>query len=205
MMKIRTFGKSWRIAALAALAAIGSTAPGALAGPIIVTGIYVPHGDPTFQYIFDVTLKPNYTLQYGDSFTIDGLPGVTNSANSPSYVSGSYSTYFGNASIDETVTTSPYSSDVTWTYRGLNALSGSLDLGTFSIYTTYNYPPGSQTPFPSGETSPNVTYTYSIGGNTGSDSFAISSVPEPSTILLLLIGGALPAGTALRRRFRRAG
>ena len=200
----RSFRNSWPFAALVALAAIGSAAPEARAGAITVSGGYLPTGDPRFLYVFDVNLNPNYTLQYGDSFTIDGLPGVTNTAGSPSYVSGPYSTYFGNASIDETNSTSPYSSNVTWTYRGNTTLTGSLDLGTFSIYTTYNYPTGTQTPFPSGETSPNVSYTYNIGGNTGSGTFTMSAVPEPSSMILLLIGGAVPAGAVLWRRMRPA-
>ncbi len=203
MMKYKFSGPSWRITALAALALIGFAAhgPEAHAGPIIVTGVYIPHGDPAFEYMFNVQLNQGYDLTAGESFTIQGLPGLT--TNSPSYVSSPYTFPYPKITQESSPSSNLY--DVTWTYSGdQGTLAGPLNLGSFSIYTM-NYPSGTVSPFPSGETTASLTYTTTIGGTSGTGSFTISSVPEPSSMVLLLIGGAIPAGVSVWRRWRRAG
>ncbi len=202
MMKYHFSGHSWRITVLTVLAVIGFAAhvPRAHAGPIIVTGVYIPHGDPTFEYMFNVQLNKGYDLTSGESFTIQGLPGLTTS--SPSYVASPYTFPYPKIT-QESSSSNLY--DVTWTYSGdQGTLAGPLNLGSFSIYTI-NYPPGTVSPFPSGETTASLTYTTTIGGTSETGSFTISSVPEPSSMILLLIGGAISAGVSVGRRWRRAG
>lgn len=194
----------WSLAGLAVFGTMLAGGAEARAGAITIMGGYVPYGDPQFEYIFDVELNPGSSVYYGDHFTIDGLVGVT--TGSLSNVVSSY--LWLTPTINQTSTTGPGSSDVTWAYGGTTPIDDStgtnpIALGTFEILTTYSFPPG-QLPIPPG--SP-ITYTWSVnhGTVTGSDTFNIQSLPEPSAVLLLLTGAAMPALAVVRRRLRRAG
>jgi len=77
-----------KLAALCSLAALFIGEYEAQAGAISIKGKYMPGGgDPFYTYVFDVTLNAptasgTNTLEAGDSFTVNNIPGVTTESGS---------------------------------------------------------------------------------------------------------------------------
>jgi hypothetical protein len=162
---------------------------------ISITGQQRPGTEDTFnyQYVFDVTLQSNSSIQNGDSFTIDSLIGITppnfpllgDGGSTSSEPNGNWSPLIG-----LTTSSFPYTSDVTWTYGGspISTGSSSLDLGQFIVDTAVNL---QSQPYTNGTV---IDFTYSIGGQSvsGSGSFSMSvSVPEPTSLIMLVTGASV--------------
>jgi hypothetical protein len=219
---------TWILAELGVLAAMIGDGHEAHAGStaIVVKGGYKPGtGDPTYDFIFQVYLQApvgtgSNSLMTGDSFTISNLPGVTSSSltsvilpsplPAPDY-SWSYPT-FTNHSINPYL--SPpylgptYSADVHWAYTGSSTVTTSTNaiyLGQFSIQSIYDFAPG-QLPIPNDAI---IKYSFTFDGQTqsGDGTFPITnlSVPEPSSVILLLAGaGMLPLCWLCEQRQRQS-
>jgi len=209
---------TWILAGLGVLTVIagdGRDAQAAGTKAIVITGGYKPAtSDPLYDYIFQVSLEPTAgpnSLFTGDSFTIGAvprkgvstpltpLPGVT--LSSPTSVLSSYS---WSPLITEINTSPPFSSVVTWTYTGastITATTGPVYLGQFSVETTYDFQNGP--PLPAGS---RIAYSFNFnGGSFDESSFQLSSLPEPSSVILLLVGaGTLPLYWLRERRRRRS-
>jgi hypothetical protein len=188
--------------AYAGIAGGGSTSSSS-AGGISIGGSLKPVNDPVYDYVFDVTLLAGSTIAYGDTFTIDNLIGVT--YEDPTYGTSGAS-YVGNynyfvPSIDQL--NSLPESDVTWTYLSIHSLTATSDtlLGEFTITTTVQYPLTSP-PYTVGET---INYGSDLGGVVSSGVLVVSSVPEPSSVMLLVLGIAIgfPAFLVRQRRTNR--
>ncbi len=217
---IRCMKSRWIVAGLCGLTAmlVGLRDAEAGSSSITITGGYMPGGgDPPYDYIFNVYLDApstpgTNTFKYADSFTIDGLPGVEtgSTSNEPS----DFPTVVWAAQASDKVLTpggtAPYQSDFTWTFAGTTTytattppggpMGASVWLGTFtveSVYancTTTPFPPGAQVDF---------TYTLDGGTQTGSGSFQIMSIPEPSSLILLAVGAGVLPLIRLRKQSRR--
>ena len=176
------------------------------AGSVIkVTGGYKPGtGDPPFDFIFQAFLEPppnppggtNF-IASGDFFTITGLTGVT---------SGSLTAQPGNG--PGTIwQPSPATDSVTWTFFGnqnIVATTNEIPLGQFTVETTESFPINNP-PITAG-TIIHYFFSYDGGTATGTGSFPLTnlSVPEPSSIVMLLAGvGALPVFLVRQRRRRQ--
>jgi hypothetical protein len=163
----------------------------------------------------------NASISYAGSgpatsfFTINGLVGVTPPGFPSGSDTGSMTTQHElppsvvwTPSINLASATSPYASDVTWSYFGNNPVStlDTLFLGSFTVETTQRFPVDDP-PIPVGST---ITYTYTINDGSGrsttnSGSFLLNAVPEPSSVILLLAGGGgLPLLIFRARRRLRA-
>jgi hypothetical protein len=200
---------AWILVGLTTLAALLISAPEAEGTSITITGQQRPGtGDPLWYFLFDVTLQTNSPpILAGNSFTIEGLIGVTPpgfpaSGDSGSSVSGPNSSWIPSiTSSSAGGTILPYASDVTWTYDGsipISASSAPIDLGLFTVETTVSFP---TPPYASGTL---IYYSYNIGAESvsGSGSFPMS-VPEPGSLTLLAIGAGvllLSLPTCWRRR-----
>jgi hypothetical protein len=203
-MTIRDKGASILVG-LATLGAVLVSGLEAKGSSIKITGQQMPGtGDPPYIFIFDVTLENNSSIQSGDSFTIDSLIGIT-PANFPATgdLGSSSTTPSGDWSptIGLTVLVSPYASDVTWTFGGstpISASSSPVDLGQFTVETAVSF---QSPPYASGAI---IDYSYNIDGQTssGSDSFSMS-VPEPSSLIMLVTGIAAVLLAICQHRFRR--
>jgi hypothetical protein len=200
---------------------VGASEAAAGTSAITITGGYKPGGgDPQYLYFFDVSLNApivsgTNTFTTDDYFTVDGLPGVTSgsltSAPPPSPANPPFDVAWA-VSIDDLHTPGSDSSNVTWTFLGTHLYSASNPatpqspstefLGYFSVLSTFPFPADAP---PFGGQTGTLSYQFSIDGRTGSGSgtFGISSVPEPSSALLLAFGsGCLPV-VWLRKRRRR--
>jgi hypothetical protein len=207
---------------LAGLAALGSTlvvggkaeAASTVAAIVIKGGAHPGPGDPPWDYDVQVFLEPVNHITAGDSFTIDSLRGVTpanfpapGAPASPTTQPSNPPSIVWTPSIGApTNTTFPYASDLTWTFAGntnINAteLTQGIFLGVFTVQTTSNF---TSPPYPNDFL---IDYSYSVDGrtNTGTGTFPLQViVPEPSSMVLLLVGaGALP-WLLIRERRRRS-
>jgi PEP-CTERM motif len=194
------------LAGMGALIAVLSTGIEVYAaGSVIkVTGGYKPGtGDPPFDYIFQAFLEPPPNPPGGmnfiastDFFTITGLTGVT---------SGSLTSQPGNGPATVWQPT-PGADSVTWTFFGnqnIVATTQEIPLGQFVVETTTSYPLTAP-PIAAG-TIIDYFFSYDGGTATGTGEFPLTnlSVPEPSSIIMLLAGvGALPV-FLIRERKRR--
>lgn len=97
-----------------------------------------------------------------------------------------------------------YQSDVTWEYLlgptysiPANAPPGTeIYLGQFTVNTSWSYAPGQPYPLAPGTV---VKYTYDVDGTAGGGTLILA--PEPSSVVLMLLGAAvMPLTVALRRR-----
>jgi hypothetical protein len=224
-MTVRNKG-AWILAGLAALGAtlVGGQEAHAWGGIAVTGGYKVGTGDPPYDYIFQVYLEPGGSILapslgppvIQDSFTIENLPGVTSSSSSSVTLGPGFSSPANSWAYPTfTATTNPYGSNpsfaanVQWAYNGLapidNTTNSSILLGQFTVVSTYDFSNGP--PVVSGTI---IDFNYDIGGgtNSGSGSFPIvnlGSVPEPSSMILLVAGIAwtLPIVWNRRRRLRQ--
>jgi len=180
---------------LTILSAVLTSGLEAKGGSIAITGHQRPgSGDPVYEYVFDVTLQSNSSIQLGDSFTIESLIGIT-PADFPTFgdqgSSSSAPTNWLPTIGPVTVMSAPYASDLTWTFNGNTPIStalGSVDLGQFTVVTAVVFP--TSPPYANGAL---VEYSYTIGGqtSTGSGFFPMTVVPEPSSLIMLVTGIAV--------------
>ena len=193
-----------------AIAVLGITLAGGMeacaSGIVIKIGQQPGGGDPPYDYIIQVYLDPGYGVDYGNSFTVENLVGVTSSSftqepnNVPAGISWS-------PELTQTNTAYPYASDVQWYFTGTtpynNTGSGDLYLGQFAVETTVSF---TSPPYPNGTL---INYDWSIVDNNGNPStgsgqapIVTLGVPEPTSALLLLCGAGILPLLALRRRRR---
>jgi hypothetical protein len=208
------------VTALALLGAMIAGGREARAGlGLVITGSEMPGtGDPPWTSIYTVSVNPGFSIKFGDSFTIENVPGMTLlsllSAQQPENFPG----VIWVPSINQSWAPYPFSSNLTWTFLGLTPYNNPSTatqpevIGQFAMTTTVSF---DHAPVPGGTS---VFYSYSInGGHQTSDpnnppSFAITdltsttlAVPEPSssTIVLLTGGTAALSGLVVRTRRRR--
>lgn len=216
-------------AALFAVLLIGGAGSAQAARILIITqppsgGIIPQGGDPFYGLYWNVSLDVGYDLHIGDGFTVYAAPALyTNSvvyqpdSNGPYVPEGD----FWKKSVDPLADTvawpganheDVFQSNISWTLTGHGPGSPlencpadgdpnpmPLNLGTFG-YQTYAdlspLSPGTQ-----------FTFFYTVqahdcDGNavTGEGTFTLTYVPEPSSVALLALGGAVPFLAAFRRR-----
>lgn len=211
---IRGIQRSWFLAGLFAFGVMLVGVGQARASSIGIKGTInpLPGGSP-FLYEFDVYLTGG-SIATGSTITIGtapgGLVGVTTQSGTeePSYTGNPFAPqdYYWvvpTGGIDTTSTGKPapydQESSVTWkylegpsvTYNGTN-----IFLGTFTVETAKSFPDNAP-PVTPGVTV--IDFNYSLvpagGGpaDTGGGSLTLSSIPEPSSVILIVIGaGALP-------------
>lgn len=218
----------WMLAGLCSLTAMVVGTSEAQAGStaaITITGGYQPGGpDPPYVYTFDAYLNApgintpgTYTFEKNNSFTVEGLPGVTSISDHTQPSNWSWkNTDYVPLQAPPGWPTPYFKEDYTWTYNGSNVYNAytpqggpvgqSVFLGQFSVTSFYDFPVGGM-PFPNG-TELKFVYTYEftpLGGTpmmeNGYGTFQIWSVPEPSSLALLTAGlGVLSMGVWLRKR-----
>lgn len=207
-MKIRP-KKMWLGVAITALGMMLTADIEACASGITIKIGQMPGGgDPPYDYVLQVFLDPGYGVGYNNSFTVDNLIGVTPSSLTSEPVdvpSVSWS-----ATFNETQTTYPYASDITWYFTGNTPYnnppgSGELYLGQFMVETTASF---TNPPFMNGTI---IDYSWSIVTSSGAPSngsgqtpIVTLGVPEPTSALLLACGvGILPVFVLRQRRRSR--
>jgi hypothetical protein len=105
-----------------------------------------------------------------------------------------------------------YESSVTWEYSQGPTItySGSpVFLGEFTVNTSWTYTATQSAPVTPQDTVINYSYSTGSGGGSSTGSLVVQygdpSVPEPSSLVLILIGGAvLPLAALHRRRLVRS-
>jgi hypothetical protein len=227
----RRMKSRWIVAGLCTLTAMVAGVNEAEAGSaaITITGGYKPGGgDPPYIYIFDATLNApdpgtpgTFTFEKNNSFTVEGLPGVTSlSAHTQPPDWAVSNSNFVLLQAPPGWPTPYFKEDYTWTYKGSDVFNAftpqggpvgqAVPLGEFSVTSVYDFPVGGM-PFANGTTLTFIyTYEFTPAGGTpiaesGTGTFQIFSVPEPSSLALLTVGSAvLPVGAWLRKRSRRA-
>jgi hypothetical protein len=202
------------VSILAGLAVLGATLTGAgkaRAGPIpvvgngiiVVSGSTTQTGDPIYEYVFDVHLSAGFTLETNGFFTIYDLPALPPGAFD---VAPNKSWTFSEQTVGMTpsggslpFTDDPTVENATWAWRGASITAPStsdLDLGTFIVGSTTELP------------SPPVVLLWWLGTVDGGVPVTLGrvgvNVPEPSAVILLVLGvGAIPLFGLRRRRERR--
>jgi hypothetical protein len=170
-----------------------------------------------------------------DFFTVDGLVGVSGSGYDSSQIANPSAPseppttapvgspqameFWNTPSGGIAATPSPpptgfkadgynYNSNVTWEYVAgptinfTNPGPNGVFLGEFTVNTSWSYEFGQPYPMSPGTI---IDFSYTIGGTTGTGTFVLLGVPEPSSIVLMLLGGAiLPLATVYRRRQLRS-
>jgi hypothetical protein len=101
-----------------------------------------------------------------------------------------------------------YESNVTWEYLlgptipYSNPGPNGVFLGLFTVNTSWSYGKGQPPPLAPGSI---LTYSYDINGTTGTGLLVLQGVPEPSSMVLMLLGAAaVPPAVALHRRGSRS-
>jgi len=204
------------LAVFGAMVVVGSDARAGTVKPVGTT-TPLPGGSP-FLYQFSLYLTSG-TIAPGATFTVGALPsgqvsngliGVTTQSGTgePSdtgnpfallYPTQPYYWVVPSGGID-TINSgmpSPYNneSSVTWEYLTGPTLTWNgtdIYLGLFNVETAQSFPDNAPPATP-GVTQIDYSYTGVTGGNTpsfGGSSITISAVPEPTSSILLLIGGA---------------
>jgi hypothetical protein len=221
---------------LAGLAALGATVVGghnaqasSIAQGIVIKGSggTVPGTDPIFYYDFQVFVAAGYQMNTLDYFQFQNLPGVTAAGVLPTPPGSLGSTYTTNTSYFFATpviyltgsptggATSPYdptntyTSNVNWEYVGATPIPGGTLIGSFiidtsveltSLLTTVTYVAQSH------DSSTGDPFVQGPGGNAPAGNFVLT-IPEPSSLTLLLLGGVGPLPLLLicerRRRQRR--
>jgi hypothetical protein len=177
----------------------------ARAASVGVSGTVVPlPGDSPFLYEFEFVLTsgsiaPGSTVTVGlNSNGLVGITALSGTQQPPTTGNGSESWGVPPGGIVTTPTGNPppydQQSSVTWEYlSGPTISTVGANLGLFTVETTQSYPDNAP-PATNGITQ--IDFGYSIvpvigdSPSTGGGHFILSSVPEPSAAILLLIGGA---------------
>jgi hypothetical protein len=181
-------------ALLAILILLAASAPEAYAkgGIVVTSGTTQQTGDPTYEYIFTVNLLAGSILPSGGFFTIYDLPALTATAttSAPNLQWTGSVQGLGLTPIGALVNDNPNLFNTTWQWNGPGAIvapaNSDYNLGTFIV--------GSTTELAAAPAVAPV-FASSLDGSTASNqgSLFINSVPEPSSVVLLLAGaGMLP-------------
>lgn len=193
-MALRTKG-SWVLAGLGVIITLLGSSGFAMAGIVIKSGHTVPISDPQYEYVFDIQLSPGSVLGNGGYITVESLPYISVDAlTSQPPLWSEVVTYV------DTVNSISYS-NITWNYLGNTPVDNNgstpYDLGDFKIGPS----PQLFTP------PPPVTLDYfaSLNGQTISNigQITVTSIPEPSSVVLLL--SAVSGGISLllfRKRYQ---
>jgi hypothetical protein len=180
----------------------GGVATAAPVGLTIASGTLTPVSDPQYVYTFDIQLGAGATLIQNLSYiTVYDLPDIPpgTGTTQPNQFWGATEQFQGitPGGFTPVPPDSPTVENVTWYYNGptfTNNSSVATDIGLFTIgpTTTLTSPPPPIT----------LTYVSSLDGVTASNSgtVTVSVVPEPSSIVLLLVGAAGIIVPALLRR-----
>ncbi len=202
---------AWIMAGIAVLGAMvaGGEARAGSRGITIGGGFKPTTGDPPYDYVFTVELDPGFEIQPPtsppyDDFQVLGLVGVTSASLHSEPGSFPSVTWFAQPATD----------NITWTFNGNTSIPNNnppgsnieVPLGTFTVETTQNFPNGPPV-LPGTVIDYNFTvFDLSTGTTiTGSNSFKIVAlgVPEPSSVVLLMVGAAALPAIAVGRRRRR--
>jgi hypothetical protein len=196
---------SWILAGLAVFVVVMVSGREAHAkgGIAVTSGMTKQTGDPTYEYLFEIELLPESTLQTGGFVTIYDILYVPNPlTGQPNLEWGAETLLLGKTpqGFVPVPPDNPNIFNVTWQWNGVpivnNSTTSYLDLGTFIFGTT------AELSSPPSET---LVYVGSLNGVTASNSgtITVNAIPEPSAILLLLTGvGALPVLWVRTRRRR---
>ena len=195
----------WVLAGLAVMAAMSANEGVARAGSIGVIGHVAPlPGGSPFLYEFELELEVG-TIAVGTSLTVGvsphGLIGVNTLSGTqqpPSTAPGEADTWILPYGGIVTTGTGPYGteSSVTWDYTSGPTYVNSnpsmpIDLGLFTVETAYSYP-DNMPPATQNVTIIDYSMTFADGSTTSGGVVNFTAVPEPSSVFLLLAGGALP-------------
>jgi hypothetical protein len=228
----RGIKRSCLLAGLAVFGAMVVGGRDAQAGTVGVKGTVAPlPGGSPFLYTFDLFLTGG-TIAPGATFTIgaltegtvsNGLVGVTTQSGTeaPSFTGNPFATEYPgvpyywvvpSGGIDTIYTGNPVvpydkESSVTWLYLEGPSVTwngANIFLGSFTVETAASFPDN----MPPATPGQPIDYSYSgvTGGDspsTGGGTITLSAIPEPSSLVLLLAGGAaLPILLRLRGRSR---
>jgi hypothetical protein len=194
------------IALLGAMIAGGEARAGSRGITIDPGGIKPGTGDPPYDYIFYVYLDPDFEIQASGSPLNFFQVGST---TTPLVGVGTDSLTHQPTSIPSVVWTPlPGTEEVSWTFLGNtsipNTTSSNLFLGEFIVQTDKSYTSPPDKP----GTIIDYTFTvFDLATHTtisGSNSFTLVSIPEPSSVVMLAAGAAAIAVMVIRGR-RRAG
>ena len=168
------------------------------AGLLPVNVTVTPDGD-NFRYSYGVVLTSDSTLRTGDFFTIYDFEGLVPNSNSQPAGFTFTTSPTGPTPAGTSPSDSPLIGNITWVYTGPDTLVGQAGLGNFMVQSTY----GSSTDgvFTShthrqsdGKPDANITET-AVPVPT-----AAPQVPEPATLLMLVMAMPLLGMVWLKRR-----
>jgi len=192
-MRLR-IGRAWILVGLAAAGAIlfDGQEVQAKGGLSAGSGTTQPTGDPMYNYIFDVILLPDSTLDNGGFITIYDIPylGSNPLTSQPNNKWGESIQDTGITPLGTPpITDNPTIPNITWVWNGSaivnSSLTQSINLGDFTIGSTIEL---------SSPPTPTLEYVGSLDGvNFSNMGIVTVSVPEPSSLILLVAGtGLLP-------------
>jgi len=201
-MTLRMKG-SWVLSGIIALSALAVDWSDAQAGAIIAKkGVTTPIGDPMFDYNFEIDLAPHSTLSNGGFITVYDIPFLqgTPLTSQPS-LWGESAQDIGITPLNSPLhTDDPTVPNITWIYNGTaidNNTGNDMVLGTFIVGRT-----GELASAPS----PTLLFIGSLDGTDYSNMgfVAVNAVPEPSSVVLLLVGVSTLPLVWLRNKNRAA-
>jgi PEP-CTERM motif len=205
----------WSVAGVFALALAGASET--QGGIVLNGGTLNRNGDPLYAYVATASLTDGTTFQQNDSFSILGMIGVGELFGmyppfhfEPSD-NGSLPTYAFSFNLDPDQPLPPPfpqdvtypTSDVTWTNSSGPTVQPGSTLGQFGVETSVELPELYPT-----ISSITLPWTATLDGGTEQDSgtvtFYLASIPEPSSLTIAGIGMLGILGRGLIRRCRRA-
>jgi hypothetical protein len=184
---------------------LGSNAVGQTQG-INLSGTFDPGiGDPPYYYNFTLDLNPGFSIQSGNSFTIEGLPGVTEDSLQLTSEPGG-SGVWKPSIMEEEDEQDDDLFDIKWTLQSGHSYDNSggsspIVIGPFVVESSQSL---------SSPPAVSVNYSFAVTGgqgSSGSGSLTLTAaIPEPSssTIVLLTSGSAALSGLVVRARRRRS-
>jgi hypothetical protein len=202
----RGFRGAWFIAGLAMIAAIVGGGREARAGGVSLKLGVGMGGDPVFTYDAYVTLDPNTIVpqsspgQASIDVTFTGITGITSNATDTVNVLFQY----------------PGSLVAFWTVTLSTANGGTIHLQESNPFSSFGPFTGSQelleveikTPpnTPEGLKGGDVVFASTTLGGTTTNNIPVRlfSIPEPSSMILMLLGGTVLPFYAIRERARRS-
>ena len=188
----------------------------------------IPNYYHTYEYAFQLYLAPLEELTYGDSFTIESLAGINSDGQTPGTMqpdgASAGDLYSFGVSFQPNAGSNPSSSNVTWFINDpgevITNLSGSPSyIGTFvvlgNVQLSY-FGEVTNTPMFTGTVGA-IGAQYSVSGTATPPPFffpgdvliqaqvPLSAVPEPSSMVLLILGGAMSPLVLFRRKSKKRG